>query len=123
MSAPSSTTIPEKPTKQQRPRGSFELSLKFGGVELTIKGWQGLVTVVVSVLVATALAQELRLPPDRRTWHGRVYRYVPYDFRLPTLRRLRDSVWDPKNPGLFTDKPLGIGWNINLARLRSAIMS
>ncbi len=123
MSVPSSATIPEKPTKQQRPRGSFELSLKFGGVELTIKGWQGLVTVVVSVLVATALAQELRLPPARRTWHGRVYRYVPYDFRLPTLRRLRDSVWDPKNPGLFTDKPLGIGWNINLARLRSAIMS
>jgi hypothetical protein len=123
VSAPSSTTTPEKPAKPHRQRGDFELSLKFGGIELTIRGWQGLVTLVVSVLVATALAQELRLPPARRTWHGRVYRYVPYDFRLPTFRRLLGSVWDPKNPGLFTDKPLGIGWNINLARLRSAIMS
>jgi hypothetical protein len=123
VSAQISTTMPEKPTKQQRPRGRFELSLKFGGVELTIKGWQGLATLAVSVLVATALAQELRLPPARRTWHGNVYRYVPYDFRLPTLSRLRDSMWDPKNPHLFTDKPLGIGWNINLARLRSAITS
>jgi hypothetical protein len=123
MSTQSGTTTPEKPTKQRPPRGSFELSLKFGGVELTIKGRQGLVTLVVGVLVATALAQELRLPPARRTWHGRVYRYIPYDFRPPTLSRLRGSLWDPKNPSLFTDKPLGIGWNINLARLRSAITS
>jgi hypothetical protein len=123
VSAPSSTTTPEKPAKHHRQWGDFGLSCKFGGIELTIRGWQGLVTLVVSVLVATALAQELRLPPARRTWHGRVYRYVPYDFRLPTFRRLLGSVWDPKNPGLFTDKPLGIGWNINLARLRSAIMS
>lgn len=33
------------------------------------------------------------------------------------------AVWDPKNPHLFTDRPLGIGWSINLARLHSVLKS
>lgn len=115
-------SAPDKAAKHPQ-RRTFELSLKFGGISVTIKGLGGVVTLLAIALVAAAVGQELRLPAARRTWHGRVFRYVPYDFRLPTLGQLRSAYWDPRNPHLFTDKPLGVGWSINLARLRSAIKS
>ena len=42
---------------------------------------------------------------------------VPYDWRRPTLARLKQRWWNPSEPRLFTPKMLGWGWSINLARL------
>jgi hypothetical protein len=49
-------------------------------------------------LVAAAVYQELQKPPEERTWHGRVARVVPYDFRMPT-------------------PVMGVGWAVNFYRL------
>lgn len=68
-------------------------------------------------LVAGALGQELRKPRREREWHGRVLRLVPYDFRPPTPARVRAAWWNRQDRRLFTDRPLGIGWSVNLARL------
>ena len=38
-----------------------------------------------------AIYQELRKPPEARTWNGKVAGVVPYDFRIPTLDRLREE--------------------------------
>jgi hypothetical protein len=114
------STAPEVSAKPRRRKGDFELTVQLGGVELTVKGWRGLATCSAVVLVAAVVAQELRLPVGQRTWHGHVFHYVPYDFRRPTFDRIRRSLWDPTNPSLFTDRSLGIGWSINLARLGSA---
>ncbi len=65
-------------------------------------------------LIAAAVAQELRKPPEERTWHGRVAGFIPYDFRFPTLERIREAYWDPENPRIFTDRVLGVGWGINI---------
>lgn len=64
--------------------------------------------------VAAAVYTELRKPPAERTWHGRLFGVVPYDFRLPTLEGLRQAYWNPRSPKLFTDRPLGVGWAVNI---------
>ncbi len=68
-------------------------------------------------LVAVAVCQELRKPPEERTWHGRIGGLMPYDFRPPTPERLRDAYWNPDEPRIFTDRVLGIGWAINFYSL------
>ncbi|MDQ6713986.1 MAG: DUF5808 domain-containing protein [Candidatus Dormibacteraeota bacterium] len=67
-------------------------------------------------LTLAAVAQELNKPEGQRTWHGRVAG-VPYDFRMPTPRRFRDSYWNPADDRIFTDRVVGIGWAINFAQL------
>lgn len=66
------------------------------------------------VAVAGAIYTELRKDPDKRTWNGKLLDVIPYDFRLPTLERIRQAYWNPRSPKVFTDRPLGVGWAINI---------
>lgn len=66
------------------------------------------------VALIGALYQELRKSPAERTWHGRVGGVVPYDFRVPTIERLRSAYWDPSSDVVFTDRVFGVGWAINI---------
>jgi len=68
-------------------------------------------------LVTAAIYQEIQKPPEERTWHGRVAGFVPYDFRPPTLERLREAYWNPGDPRFLTDRVLGVGWAINFYSL------
>lgn len=61
-----------------------------------------------------AIYQELRKPAAERTWHGKVLGVVPYDFRVPDWRRLRDAYWDPSTDRVFTDHVFGVGWAVNI---------
>ncbi len=76
--------------------------------------------VVFGVTVA-AVIQELSKPEEEREWHGIVAGFVPYDFRPPTLDRLRDSWWNPESEELFTDRVFGVGWAVNLARVAALV--
>ncbi|MGI8657883.1 MAG: hypothetical protein ACR2K4_03820 [Candidatus Limnocylindria bacterium] len=67
--------------------------------------------------VIGAVYTELRKPREQRTWNGRVLGFVPYDFRLPSLEGLRAAYWNPKSPKIFTPRPLGIGWAVNIPTL------
>jgi hypothetical protein len=75
-------------------------------------GW--LLRTLLVGAAAAAIYKELQLPPDKRTWHGRLLGFVPYDFRLPTPRRLMKGWWDPGTDRLFNDQPFGVGWAVNL---------
>jgi hypothetical protein len=79
-----------------------------------------LLRAAVLFLTMAAVAQELSKPEEQRTWHGQVAG-VPYDFRVPTLRRFRDAYWNPNDARLFTDRVVGIGWAINFARLKARL--
>jgi hypothetical protein len=48
--------------------------------------------------------------PRRRT--GRWLR-LPYDWRRPTRRRLRERAWNPDDPRLLTPKTYGWGLGVN----------
>jgi Family of unknown function (DUF5808) len=69
------------------------------------------------VLTGAAILQELRQPPDERTWHGKVAGVVPYDFRMPTIRRIRESWWAPNDDRIFTKQVWGVGWTLNVGRV------
>jgi hypothetical protein len=75
-------------------------------------GWL-LRTAIVGTVIG-AIYKELQLPPEKRTWHGRLLGFVPYDFRLPTPRRIVSAWWNPGTDRLFSDQPFGVGWAVNL---------
>src|SRR5690349_16859650 len=72
---------------------------------------------VVSMVVA-AVATELAKPEAERTWNGRVFGLVPYDFRPPTWERIRSAYWNPDSQQLFSDRVFGVGWAVNLYQAR-----
>jgi len=73
-----------------------------------------LIRAAVFGAVAGAVYTELRKSPENRTWHGKLLGFVPYDFRVPSVEQLRSAYWNPASPKLFTDKPLGVGWSVNI---------
>jgi hypothetical protein len=83
------------------------------GVPL-VKDLVGLIRTLIWVGFAAAIYQELRKPPEARTWNGKVAGIVPYDFRIPTLDRLRAAYWDPDNDRVFSENVFGVGWAVNI---------
>jgi len=79
-----------------------------------MKDLVNLVRTLVWVTFFAALYQELRKPDAERTWHGKVGGIVPYDFRLPTIERLRTAYWDPSSDTIFTERVFGVGWAVNI---------
>lgn len=76
-----------------------------------------LIRMSVLAAVAGAVYTELRKPPEQRTWNGKLLGVIPYDFRLPSLEGLRQAYWNPHSPKLFTPRPLGVGWAVNIPTL------
>jgi hypothetical protein len=75
-----------------------------------------LLQAAVITVTITAVCQELEKPKEERQWHGKVG-FIPYDFRLPTIRRLKESYWNPENSRIFTPEAFGVGWAINFGAL------
>jgi hypothetical protein len=48
-----------------------------------------------------------------------VFGLVPYDFRPPTWKRIRDAYWNPESDHLFSDRVFGVGWAVNLYRAKT----
>jgi hypothetical protein len=71
---------------------------------------------LLAIIGVMAIVQELRKPPYERTWHGKVAEFVPYDFRVPTVERLRTTYWNPDGP-LLSSKVFGVGWAPNFGAL------
>jgi hypothetical protein len=72
---------------------------------------------VLAIAALVAVVQELRKPPEQRTWHGKVAGLVPYDFRKPTMERFRKTYWDPDGPAI-PGKAWGVGWALNLGAVK-----
>lgn len=79
-------------------------------------GGNNVLTVIVVIIAAVAIRRQLSLPKGDRTWHGTVDVPVPYEFRKPTVDRLKNSVWNPGDDRLFVPMAFGVGWSVNLAR-------
>lgn len=47
---------------------------------------------------------------------------VPYDFRFPTIKRVKERWWNPDDPRVFTPRVFGVGWSLNLYRLRELLL-
>ena len=94
-----------------------DLSRRADTVGSELRDLAALLRMAALGLVAGAVYTELRKPPAQRTWHGKLLGVVPYDFRIPTLDRLRLAYWNPRSQAIFTDRPLGVGWAVNIPTL------
>ena len=91
-----------------------------------MKDLWNLVKLAIWLAFFGALYQELKKPAEERTWHGKVAGVVPYDFRVPTLDRLRHAYWEPESDEIFSERVFGVGWAVNVpvaARKLSEILS
>ena len=71
-------------------------------------------SIVLMLLVALAIVEQLRRPPEERTWHGLIAGIIPYDFRPPTAERIRGTFWNKNTSQILVPQAFGIGWTINL---------
>jgi hypothetical protein len=71
-------------------------------------------------LAGAAVAKELDKTDEEREWHGEIAG-VPYDFRAPSVDKLRRAAWDPENPNVVGPPAFGVGWSINLARIAAMV--
>lgn len=78
---------------------------------------QDLWRLLLAIIGVIAVVQELRKPPEQRTWHGKVARFVPYDFRKPTMERFRVTYWNPDGP-VISSKAWGVGWAPNIGAMK-----
>ena len=76
-----------------------------------------LINIIFSILfliyVAIVITQQLQRPPEERTWYGKIAG-IPYDFRLPTVERIRNTFWNKDTSQIFLPQAFGIGWSINM---------
>jgi len=68
-------------------------------------------------LAVAAVVKELRTPADEREWHGVVVGFVPYDFRIPTIARVKQRMWDPDSAHVVGPRVFGVGWTVNFGRV------
>ena len=70
-------------------------------------------SIVFLIYVAIAITQQLQRPPEERTWYGKIAG-IPYDFRIPTVERIRAAFWNKDTSQIFLPQAFGIGWSINM---------
>lgn len=90
------------------------------GRKKRLPSFRNLWKVALFMIGVIAIVKELRKPPEERTWHGKVGDLVPYDFRVPTVERIRATYWNPGGPFL-PSKAFGVGWAVNLGALKRLI--
>jgi len=52
---------------------------------------------------------------------GRLFGFLPYDFRLPTMAKVAGRIYQPGGP-VFVPKVFGAGWTLNFASRRSWLL-
>jgi hypothetical protein len=71
-----------------------------------------MVIIGIVALMGLAIREQLHMPPEERTWYGTLYG-IPYDFRRPTIERLREAFWNKDTARVLVPQFFGIGWSIN----------
>jgi uncharacterized membrane protein len=71
-----------------------------------------MVMIGIGTLMGLAIRKQLQMPPEERTWHGTLFG-IPYDFRRPTIERLRETFWNRDTARVLVPQAFGLGWSIN----------
>jgi uncharacterized membrane protein len=71
-----------------------------------------MVVIGVAALMGLAIREQLQMPREERTWHGTLFG-IPYDFRRPTIERLREAFWNKETTRVLVPHAFGMGWSIN----------
>jgi hypothetical protein len=77
---------------------------------------RGFVFGVIAGISAAAISQEMRKPPEQRTWKGHIGA-IPYNFRFDEWQGIAQEYWNPASEHLLTEHVIGVGWGVNFAAL------
>src|SRR6266478_9089537 len=66
----------------------------------------------IAALMGLAIREQWQMPPEERTWHGTLYG-IPYDFRRPTIERLREAFWNKDTARVLVPHAFAMGGSIN----------
>lgn len=67
---------------------------------------------IVKFLAAAFFAATVTYAIKTKQSHGK-FVGVPFEFRFPTMHRIKKRMWNRDDPRLFTERPFGVGWTIN----------
>lgn len=84
------------------------------------KNFRTIIKLAALAIGAVAIYQELQKPQKDRQWHGAVGGLVPYDFRPPTMERIKERLWNPEG-ALLSRQVVGVGWTVNFGALWSKV--
>ena len=76
-----------------------------------------LIQVATISLALAAVCQELEKPKEERKWNGIIGGFIPYDFRMPTVEKLKEAYWNPYESRILGPEVFGVGWAINVYAL------
>ncbi|MCI0841336.1 MAG: hypothetical protein J4N64_06140 [Chloroflexi bacterium] len=68
--------------------------------------------IITALFAATTVVYAYKTKQSHGTFLG-----VPFDFRMPTWERFKQSFWNPEDPRVFTPRPFGIGWGVNIPQV------
>src|SRR5260370_41467968 len=71
-----------------------------------------MVVIGMAALMGLAIRKQWHMPPEERTWHGTLFG-IPYDFRWPTIERLRVAFWHKNTARVLVPHAFGMDWSIN----------
>ena len=77
---------------------------------------------LAAALAIAAVVKELRLPQEERTWHGALAGFVPYDFRMPTVEKIKTTLWNPEG-SIIANRVFGVGCTLNLGAVVAKVRS
>ena len=80
------------------------------------KWFSRMAQVAMVAITLSAVFQEMEKPKEERAWYGKMG-FIPYDFRLPTMERVRAAYWNPEVSRIFSPEVFGVGWAINFFAL------
>ena len=70
-----------------------------------------------SIVAVFAIALVFRLLEKRGLSSQGTFLGIPYSFRVPTLKGLQESFWNPRDPRILTPHFFGWGYSINIPAL------
>ena len=70
-----------------------------------LPGWKTIGSLVMIATVGYAIRNKQS--------HGTLMK-MPYDFRAPTPKKIRDRMWNPDDDRIVTPGAFGVGWWLNL---------
>lgn len=72
-----------------------------------------IIGVAAVAAVGAAVAEQLRLPPEERTWKGEIVG-IPYNFTIPAIKDLQKTFWNKETDEILLPRRFGMGWDLNL---------
>jgi hypothetical protein len=85
--------------RKQRKQLRRTINLVIGGAAVAVTG--------------AAVLEQLRLPPEARTWQGKIIG-IPYNFTRPAIEDMRKAMWNEETDAILVPRRFGVGWDINL---------